>query len=280
VALAGGCSTGGAGSGSASSTAGADPAAGSVAADCPTGPPERLVPVVERRLDHDPEAFTQGFLVLAGILYESTGLVGRSSVRATDPATGEVLDASPVPAEMFGEGLAARDDGSLVQLTWKDGRALVWDRDTLAVTDEFAFDGEGWGLTTGDDGTLLMSDGSDRITERDPEDFRPERTWTVARADGSADDLNELEWDGTHLWANRWQTDEIVRIDVACRRVDAVVDASSLSAEAADRAQADGSPIDVLNGIAHLSGTDRFLVTGKLWPVTYEVRFVPADAVP
>jgi glutaminyl-peptide cyclotransferase len=265
----------GVGASSPSSTA-AGPAADEVAEDCPTGPPERLVPEVERRFDHDAGAFTQGLVVLDGTLYESTGLEGRSSVRATDPATGDVLEVAPTPDGMFGEGLAVRGDGSLVQLTWKDGRALVWDPDTLSVTDEFAYDGEGWGLTTTDRGTLLMSDGSDRITERDAQDFRALRTWTVARSDGSADDLNELEWDGTRLWANRWQTDEIVRIDVACRRVDAVVDASSLTAETADRAGDDGSSIDVLNGIAHVPGTDRFLVTGKFWPATYEVRFVPA----
>ena len=100
--------------------------------------------------------------------------------------------------------------------------------------------------------------------------------WTVARTGGPTDQLNELDWDGEHLWANRWRTDEIVRIDRRCRRVDAVVDASSLVASATAAATRAGTPIDVLNGIAHLPGTDRFFVTGKYWPVLYEVRFVPA----
>jgi glutamine cyclotransferase len=85
-----------------------------------------------------------------------------------------------------------------------------------------------------------------------------------------------LDWDGTHLWANRWQTDEIVRIDRRCRRVDAVVDGSSLVTAATDAARAAGTPVDVLNGIAHVPGTDRYLVTGKYWPEIYEVRFVSA----
>ncbi|MFZ4519846.1 MAG: glutaminyl-peptide cyclotransferase, partial [Microthrixaceae bacterium] len=199
-----------------------------------------------------------------------------SSVRATDPATGQVQRKAMSPGNVFGEGLAVRPDGSLVQITWKDGTAFVWDPASLTTTGRFRYGGEGWGLTTAGDGTLLMSDGSDRITERDPSDFTPRRRWTVRREGGAADELNELEWDGSHLWANRWQTDEIVRIDRRCQRVDAVVDASALVAEAGATGAAQGHQVDVLNGIAAVPGTDRFLVTGKLWPTTFEVRFVPA----
>ena len=120
-----------------------------------------------------------------------------------------------------------------------------------------------------------MSDGSDELVQRDPADFSETDRWRVQRDGGPTDQLNELEWDGTHLWANRWQTDEILRIDLACRRVDGVVDASALAADAAATSSAPGDD-DVLNGIAHLPGTDRFLVTGKLWPTLFEVRFVPA----
>ena len=146
----------------------------------------------------------------------------------------------------------------------------------LHRTGSFTYRGEGWGLTTLDDGTLVMSNGSDSLTERDPRDFSIEREWTVKRAGGPADQLNELDWDGSHLWANRWQTNEILRIDRRCERVDAVVDASSLTEAARRQAAADGTPIDVLNGIAHIPGTDRYLVTGKWWPLMFEVTFVSA----
>jgi glutaminyl-peptide cyclotransferase len=33
----------------------------------------------------------------------------------------------------------------------------------------------------------------------------------------------------------------------------------------------------VLNGIAHDPETDRWWLTGKLWPVLYEVRWVDAE---
>jgi len=58
-----------------------------------------------------------------------------------------------------------------------------------------------------------------------------------------------------------------VRIDPASGRVTAVVDAAGLLPPD----QSSGA--DVLNGIAALPGTDEFLVTGKLWPTTFRVRF-------
>lgn len=249
------------------------------AATCgPPAAPRRLVPQVVRELPHDPTAFTQGLVVADGVLYESTGLVGRSTLRSVDPSTGRVLASRRLPPTLFAEGLAALPGRRLVQLTWKDGIALRWRHPVDGLgpfrsQGRFAYDGEGWGLTRLGDGTLAMSDGSDRIAVRDAEDFRVLDRWRVRRADGPTDQLNELEWDGRRLWANRWQTDEIVRIDVRCRRVDAVVDATALTARAS--AAQPGVAIDVLNGIAHLPGTDRSLVTGKLWPVMFEVRFVP-----
>jgi glutaminyl-peptide cyclotransferase len=261
-------------SGATSTTTG--PSATTIPADCPPAsqPPERLVPLVEARIHHDDRAFTEGLVLADGALYESTGLEGRSTVREVDPATGDVRRSRRLDDRLFGEGLAIGPGGELVQLTWKDRTALVWKRAGLRRTGDLTYHGEGWGLTTLGDGTFVMSDGSDRLTERDPEDFHVLRTWTVSRADGPVDQLNELEFDGTHIWANRWQTDEIVRIDPRCHRVDGVVDASSLTAAA--RAAAGGRTIDVLNGIAHEPGTDRFLVTGKLWPEMFDVRFVSA----
>src|SRR5437868_15133723 len=81
---------------------------------------------------HDPKAFTQGLLFVDGHLYESTGLNGRSSLRMVDLQTGRVLQHHELPAEYFGEGLT-NWDSSLVQLTWKAGTALVYDRFSFAL---------------------------------------------------------------------------------------------------------------------------------------------------
>lgn len=270
------------GSGSPASSGTADPAAAGAAAtspvpdDCgPTPKPDRLIAHVVDTTAHDPEAFTEGFVMVGDSLYESTGLEGKSSVRQVDPATGTVFRSTALPADLFGEGLTAIGDDRLVQLTWTEGRALVWDRRSLTQVGEHRYRGEGWGITTLDDGHLIMSDGTDRLTVRDPGDFSNLGTWRVDRNGGPADQLNELEWDGEHLWANRWQTDEIVRIDVRCHRIDGVLDASQLRDKAAAAALA-GHRIDVLNGIAHVPGTDEMLLTGKNWPTTFRVQIAAA----
>jgi glutamine cyclotransferase len=121
-----------------------------------------------------------------------------------------------------------------------------------------------------------MSDGSDELTWRDPEDFTVVDRRVVRRDGGDADRLNELEWDGEWLWANRYQTDELVRIDPDCGVVTGVADLAALRADAERQAEVSGDEIDVVNGVAHLPGTDRYLLTGKWWPTTYEVRIVAA----
>jgi len=243
----------------------------------PLPAPVRFVPEVVRTLPHATDAFTQGLLVRDGQIYESTGLEGRSSVRVLDLQTGAEQRRADLPPNLFGEGLAEGPGGTLVQLTWKNRTALVWDRATLEQTGRHQYRGEGWGITTLPSGNFVMSNGSDRLTYRAPRSFAAVRTTTVRRKGGQVGQLNELEFarDGGRdvVWANRWQTDEILRVDLECSVVTGVLDASALAADAASAAKASGSTSDVLNGIAAVPGTDRFLVTGKLWPTYYEVRF-------
>ncbi|MGB3412606.1 MAG: glutaminyl-peptide cyclotransferase [Microthrixaceae bacterium] len=252
---------------------------GDVAADgCQASTPTDLVPVVERRFPHDPTSYVQGLLIEDGVLYESSGRYGESQLRAIDSKTGSVTSRVDLPADVFGEGLAVGEDGELVQLTWKKGVAYRWPigqvRKGGKPSGEFAYQGEGWGLTTLDDGSLLMSDGSDRLTVRDPVDFSTVATHAVERLGGPSDQLNELEFDGTWVWANRYQSTEILRIDPRCWTVTGVVDAGALRDEVAQDAEAERIKVDVLNGIAHLPGTKRFLITGKWWPTMFEVSFV------
>ena len=218
---------------------------------------------------HDTGTYTQG-LVLApdGTLYESGGEYGSSTLREVDLATGEAIRAQDLPAEVFAEGLALVDD-ELVQLTWREGRALRWDAAEFELLGEDAYTGEGWGLC--DDGErLVMSDGSANLTFRDRDDFSVLGTVPVRAGDRAVPRLNELECvDGT-VWANVYTSDTIVQIDPDTGAVLAEVDASGLLTDA------EAEAADVLNGIAAVPGSDTFLITGKDWPWLFEVRFVRA----
>jgi glutamine cyclotransferase len=217
---------------------------------------------------HDPTSYTQGLVWDHGRLYESAGLYGRSSLRQVDPRTGEVLRRLDLAPGYFAEGLAQVDNW-LVQLTWKEGVAFVYDALSFGRVGEFHYDGEGWGLC--DDGRrLVMSDGSDRLSFRDRRTFALLGGVDVRLEGRPLQQLNELECVGGAVYANVWMTDEIVRIDPAGGRVTAVIDAGGLLDPAA-RAHA-----DVLNGIAYDPAKKTFLITGKLWPKMFEVVFVPA----
>ncbi len=215
---------------------------------------------------HDPAAYTQGLLFHDGHLLESTGRYGESSVRRVDVPTGEVLASVAVDSALFGEGLA-RVDSELVQLTWKSGRAFVYDLDTLDVLREFAYEGEGWGLCY-DGESLWMSDGSSVLDRRDPKTFEVLATVDVIRGGLARNRLNELECVGDWIYANVYQTDIIVRIDKATGEVLGEIDLSSVPLSA----RRPGDPEAVLNGIAYVPATGVLLVTGKLWPKILALR--------
>ena len=224
---------------------------------------------------HDPEAFTQGLEIAGGTMYESTGLWGRSSLRAVSPATGEVTARVDLPAKFFGEGLTVVGD-EIFQLTWRSGTALVYDRATLGLLREHNYTGEGWGLCEMG-GELFMTDGSDRLARRDPQTFELLGTVTATASgyDGRLDYLNELECVEGKVIANVWQTDRLLVIDPVSGRVVASIDAGPL---VDDMSQASPTgQIDVLNGVAVDEKTATLWMTGKLWPRLYRVRVVEAQ---
>jgi glutaminyl-peptide cyclotransferase len=222
-------------------------------------------PNVIAEYPHDAQAFTQGLLSYDGWFYESTGLRGRSTVRRVDPATGRVDQVTALPDTDFGEGLALVDD-RLIQLTWQENHAYVYDRATLTQAAEFSYDGEGWGLCY-DGQRLVMSDGSSSLFFRNPDSFELLGSVVVTRDGTPVDQLNELECVGALVYANVWQTDEILRIDPSTGEVQTRIDASGLLTTSEARVA------DVLNGIAYDEQTDHFFITGKLWPKLFEVSF-------
>lgn len=227
---------------------------------------ERLRADVVEAYPHDRDAFTQGLVLSEGTLFESTGLVGKSSLRQVELKTGRVLRKVDVPAPYFAEGLA-RVGPRLLQLTWQDGQTFVYDAATFSRQGQFEYSGEGWGLCY-DGRELVMSDGSARLTFRGSETFRPVREVAVRMNGTPVERLNELECVGGDIYANVWMTDTIVRIEAKTGNVTAMIDAAGLLT-----AQERFNPDMVLNGIAYDSTDKTFLITGKLWPRLFRVRF-------
>jgi len=214
---------------------------------------------------HDRGAFTEGLVFLNGHLFESTGLNNQSTLREDDLATGNVLRQVPLSSEYFGEGLAILGSKAY-QLTWQNHQGFVYDLPTFHLIKTFNYDGEGWGLTT-DGHSLIMSDGTSQIRFLDPDTLAVQRTLTVTLRGQPVTQINELEYIKGEIYANVWQTNNVLRIDPKTGAVLGVIDFSGLL-PAADRAP----DTDVLNGIAYDSATDRLFVTGKKWPKLFEVR--------
>lgn len=229
---------------------------------------EQLVVKVLGVYPHDPTAYTQGLVWDGGVLYEGTGLYGKSTIRRVDPESGLVLDKKALDHNFFGEGLALVKD-RLVQLTWKAGVAFVYELGALEVVDEYGYNGEGWGLAYDGGDRLVMCDGSSRLTFRDPEDFRWRSTLEVTLRGQPLTHLNELEFAEGQLYANIWQQERIVRIDPKTGNVTAEIDASGLLDAR------ESSMVDVLNGIAYDPLSKTFWLTGKFWPKMFRVEFVP-----
>jgi glutaminyl-peptide cyclotransferase len=213
---------------------------------------------------HDREAFTQGLVYRDGVLYESTGLRGRSSLRKVRLETGEVLQRTAIDSRYFAEGLT--DFGNrLIQLTWDTNVAFVYDLESFAPLRTFRYQGEGWGLTT--DGTrLILSDGTPVLRFLDPETFAETGRVRVTDNGRPVEDLNELEFVGGEIYANVWTTDRIAIIAPATGRVTGWINLAGLMPREATAGDA------VLNGIAWDAARQRLFVTGKLWPRLFEIR--------
>ncbi|HFQ94654.1 MAG TPA: glutaminyl-peptide cyclotransferase, partial [Anaerolineae bacterium] len=192
----------------------------------------------------------------------------QSSLRRVEPETGEVLQIQDVPPEYFAEGLVLWD-GKLIQLTWKENTAFIYDKDSFEKLGEFSYPTEGWGITH-DGRNLIMSDGTATLYFRDPETFAETGRIEVRDENGPVVRLNELEYIDGEIWANVWQTNRIARIDPATGQVTGWIDLNGILDNTTLTQKA-----DVLNGIAYDAENGRIFITGKLWPTLFEIEIVP-----
>ncbi len=206
-------------------------------AEPPAPPPARkLSYAIVKVYPHDPNAFTEGLFWHGGFLYESVGMEGQSEVRKIDLKSGKVVQSAVSPDKVFGEGVTLVGD-KLIQLTYTEGRAFVYDFATMRLKSEFHYKGEGWGLTT-DGKNLIMSDGTDALTFRDPATFAARRRVHVKLDGAPVANINELEYVRGAVWANIWKDDRILRIEPASGVVTGVLDMTGLARSRGARADA------------------------------------------
>ncbi len=216
---------------------------------------------------HDPNAFTQGLVWEEGMFYEGTGFYGSSSLRHVQAESGDVQQTVPLDPAYFGEGIVVWGD-RIIQITWKSEIAFVYNKTNFAQIGEFRYEGEGWGITQ-DGRCLIMSNGSNTITFRDPETFAEVGHLQVYDNNGPVGQLNELEYIDGEIYANVWQTNRIARINPQTGQLVGWIDLSNLL-DTSTLIQ----PVSDLNGIAYDAGNGRLFVTGKLWPTLFEIELI------
>jgi glutamine cyclotransferase len=214
---------------------------------------------------HDETAFTQGLLFHNGVLYESTGLYGNSSIRRVQLETGKILQIHTLSSDYFGEGITLFDN-KIIQLTWLEKKGFVYDKDSFDLLQEFSYPTQGWGITN-DGNRLLMSDGTSTLFFLDPETFQKIGEIKVQDS-GPVARLNELEYIKGKVYANIWLEEKIAIIDPHNGQVEGWINLSGI--QNSENRNSD----NVLNGIAYDAIDDRLFVTGKRWSQIFEIKLV------
>jgi len=237
--------------------------------------PQPITFSVDSVYPHDPKAFTQGLQYYKGSLYEGTGEFGESTLRIVDPRSGKVEKKYLIPdSTIFGEGITIFKN-KIYQLTWQSNKIFVYDlNDIMHPVKTLHWFSEGWGITN-DGNSLIISDGiTDKIYYALPDEQKNEmkvvKTLSVADNTGALDNLNELEFINGYIYANRWQTDDILKIDTSTGHVVGKMDCKGLLFQYAPGTTLDAGA--VLNGIAFDSTTKKLYITGKDWPKMFEIH--------
>jgi glutaminyl-peptide cyclotransferase len=215
---------------------------------------------------HDTSAFTQGLVIEYGRLFESTGQEGASWIAEVELVSGKQDKKVLLADQYFGEGITILNN-KIYQLTWKSHAGFVYDINSFQKIQEFQYEHEGWGITH-DGKNLIVSDGTDKIHFLDTATLKEVRVLDITQGSIPVDKLNELEFIEGYLFANRWMTNEVLKIDLSNGNVVGRLDLTELAREANQR----NPSVDVLNGIAYEKKSGLLLVTGKWWPLLFAMR--------
>lgn len=231
-------------------------------------PPANIGYNIINSFPHDTSSFTEGLIWQNNTLYESTGLKGKSRLMKIDLKNGKSTQAISLDPSLFGEGIAILNN-KIYQLTWENHKVYVYDEKTLKKLKEFTWEHEGWGMTT--NGTdLIISTGSSNLYLVDPETFRIKKILGVSDNNGPIGNLNELEFIDGVVYANIYESDYIIKINLSNGYVSGRIDLSELRGKSAMHVDTDKN--NVLNGIAYDSAKKSMYITGKNWPLVFEMK--------
>ena len=217
---------------------------------------------------HDTSYFTQGLEVYKNTIIESTGNYGDSKLLQHDATTGKTIKEVILDDQYFGEGVTILND-TVYQLTWKENVVLVYHVSDFKKIKEFPIRGEGWGITN-DGKNLIVSNGSSDLFIYEPSTFKLLKTITVKENGSFVPNINELEFVNGFIYANLWQSNNIIKIDLSTGNVVGKMDLS----EIARNEKAMNPHAEVLNGIAYNPATQKFFITGKNWSRIYEMQWM------
>jgi glutamine cyclotransferase len=235
----------------------------------PAQAPEQFSYKVLATFAHDTSSYTQGLEFNDGMLYESDGEYGSSSLRKLDPKTGKVLKKQDLANEVFAEGLSIMGD-KLVQLTWQENVGLVYNKNSFVLQGQFPYQNsrEGWGLCNNGE-RYYKSDGTNQIYFLNKDTYQEEGFIEVYNNQGPVDSLNELEYFDGKIYANVYQSDKIVIIDPKTGAVTGEIDLSGIL-QLKDRYP----NTDVLNGIAYDKIGKKLYITGKKWSKLFQITLI------
>ena len=229
--------------------------------------PEKFTYKVIKAYSHDSKSYTQGLIYENGFIYEGTGQYGESTLQKYKLQNSELIQSYNLPEDVFGEGIVVYNN-KIYQFTWQSQIAFEFEKSTFKLINKFNFNTEGWGITNLGD-NFVMSDGSNTLYVLNPETFSEIKKIEVYDNIGPVNQLNELELIDGKIYANVYQTDNIVIIEPQTGKVTGKINCSGLL----DKTKVT-KKVDVLNGIAWDQQNNKLYLTGKLWPQIYEVQIV------
>ncbi len=242
----------------------------SVSSDNASTPIAQVMPMNYSVLNiypHDTTSFTEGLLFFDNELYEGTGMYKESRLLKVNLSSGKAIQQVKLAPQYFGEGICILNK-KIYQLTYQEHKVFVYDMQFRKLPQEFEWPYEGWGMTT--NGTqLIINSGGSNLYFVNPETFKIEKTVGVSDNNGYVDNINEMEWVDGFIYANKYLTDFILKINPETGQVVARADLSGILGK---NNITPSSKTEVLNGIAYHPQKKTFFVTGKYWPALFEIR--------